>query len=195
MSVLLTIAIAILDPGPAAARNTDLSRSAAYVCPLDWPEYPGQVMRIEVAVDGAPGQGGRVSVRFASEDLSFGFVAVGAEATGLLSRPRRIRVDRYILQTSRGHVLEFRRRETGQPFLPYCFELQPDPFLPICFDEQGEFRAEIEFLGEPYALVETADAEKTFEVPEARVMERGSAQQMGSMVVCIRFAMSRMPPA
>jgi hypothetical protein len=68
-------------------------------------------------------------------------------------------------------VLEFRRRETGRPFLPYSFELQPDPFLPVCFDGQGDFLSDIQFLGRTYSLAETERSAPATGLPKARVIE------------------------
>lgn len=153
--------------GPSA---WDDGQTAVYVCDLDHPSYPGQVDRIMVTLCSPKERESLVAVRFCSAEASFGFTAVGPGASSLLTSERRLDPDRYVLETSGGLRLEFKRRETGRPFLPFSFELQPEHFLPICLDDQWEFRPHTEFLGQQFSLVETSVLEEELRIPHTRVV-------------------------
>ncbi len=146
-------------------------RAARYVADSAEAAYPGQIERIDVSLSADAEAGQRLVVRFSSKEGSFAFAAIGRGAPSLLTKDRRVDLDRYLLQTGAGKLLEFRRRETGKPFLPFSFELQPDHFLPVCLDEAGVFCKETMLLGETFSRAEAPPDAAAWPPSDAKVIE------------------------
>lgn len=164
----LVAAVALCSPAQAAVEAN--TRRAFYDREVDQPGYLGQVERIEVTLGFSKQQDSSLAVRFCSADGSFGFIAIGPGALTLLTGKRRLDLDRYILDTSGGACLEFKRRETEEPFLPFSFQLQPDHFLPVCLDDQETFRPQTEFLGQQFTLAKTSVSAGPLTIPDAKTI-------------------------
>ncbi len=145
-------------------------QTAVYLRDAVEANYPGEVSRIRIAWSASDGEETRLSVRFDSEGGSFGFLAAGRDPLSLLKAERRLDFSRYVLETSEGIALEFRRRETGKPLLPFSFELQPNEFLPVCLDGQGRFLPATRLLGESFTLRETSPLEEGPAIPDAKLV-------------------------
>src|SRR5712691_3475954 len=146
--------------------------------------YPNLVDEIHVTV--SSGATGQVSVQFhggeklhGGEKRLFGWIAVGERAGSLVTATHRLEVSQYILQTSSGQNLEFRRRETGRPLLPFSFELQPSYFLPVCLNEEGECTERCEFLGERFVLASISPTESA-PLPQCKVIELSDELLVGT---------------
>ena len=145
-------------------------QTASYLRDSEESKYRGHVRRIEIDLYSPKESTPWISVRFLHEQGSFGFTAAGEKAFSLLTPQRHLNLDRYVLCTSNGRRLEFQRRETARPFLPFSFDLQPEYVLPVCLDGNNGFLPDTVFMGDRFTFEKMSPIEEPPEIPAATVI-------------------------